>query len=103
MKIYYNGIRDAGVLYKGWWSKGSYTARSGIDNESITFYADGNRMHLSNSIKSVFAVKNDSDVMTDYFEDDRFVVAKGHSRYVECLEAWAQQEAKRAARIARKR
>lgn len=103
MIVYYNGIKDDGVLYKGWWIKGNYTVRSGIDNESITFYADRNREHLSANIRGGFGVQNDSDVMTDYLEDDRFVVNKGHARYAECLGAWAQQEAKRAARIAKKR
>lgn len=38
------------------------------------------------------AVKNDTDTMTDYFDNDRFRVPAGHPRFREALEAYLKKE-----------
>ena len=62
IKFMYNGIKIDGKLIKGFWSKGGYT-----NGAKYCFYADS---YYTPELKEVFNVKNDSDIMTDYFETD---------------------------------
>ncbi len=62
IKFMYNGIKINGKLVKGFWSKGGYT-----NGAEIAFYA---KEYSTPELKEIFNVKNDTDIMTDYFETD---------------------------------
>ena len=54
--------------------------------------------HFSDGVSKAFTVENDSDSMTDYFEDDRIRVEPSHPLYADVKAAYEKQEAKRQAR-----
>lgn len=70
LKIYWNGMKiDGGKLVKCWYS---------AEEKSVTIYADGYGAELP---RQFFAVKNDTDIMTDYFDKDSAVVSEDHPLY----------------------
>ena len=73
IKIYYNGFRLDG-------SKELVKVRYHYDNDSgaVTMYADGYGADLP---RDLFDVKNDTDIMTDYFDKDRATVDPSHPLY----------------------
>ena len=94
--FYYNGIKDAkgGKLQKCWYSSGelrSYPAGT------ITIYAR-DYCRFSAKVNACFAVENDTDTMTDYFDDDKIRVIPGHPLYKAVCAAMAAQDARRTRR-----
>lgn len=84
IKFMYNGIKINGKLIKGHWSKGSYT------NDALyCFYADS---YYSRELREVFFVKNESDIMTDYFETDKIQFFAGDKYLKEVENAWQKKE-----------
>lgn len=66
IKFVWNGIKIDGTLYKGSYSNGPYAKTSKLPEGTITIYMKGsNTPRLSN-----LNIKNESDIMTDYFEND---------------------------------
>ena len=103
LSFYYNGIKENGILFKGRWTKGNYTAQSGISEDSITFYESRcNRATAGAEMKAAFKIKNESDAMTDYFEYDSIVISPENKYYAQCFQAWEKQEAREAARMAKR-
>lgn len=102
MKFYYNGIKtsDRQGLQKCHYSKGNYTAASGLSPEVITIY---NREYtrFSAEIQAAFMVQNNSEMMTDYFEKDRIRIDQAHPMYALVNAAWEKQEAHNAKRQAK--
>lgn len=89
LKFMYNGIKLDGQLYKGWYSKGTYTERSGIPEGTITIYArDYKRFPQIEGLE----IKNESDSMTDYFEEDKIRVYPTNKFYSEVHKAYEKQE-----------
>jgi hypothetical protein len=91
--FYYNGIKDAkgGKLQKCWYSSGelrSYPAGT------ITIYAR-DYCRFSDKVNACFAVQNDTDTMTDYFDSDRIRVLPSHPLYPAVCAAMASQEKRR--------
>ena len=62
IKFMYNGIKIDGKLIKGYWSKANYT-----NGAKYAFFADS---YSTPELRKHFTVKNDTDIMTDYFETD---------------------------------
>lgn len=70
IRFYYNGIKvNGGKLIKCWYS---------LDADSVTMYADSYGAALP---REYFAVRNDSDSMTDYFDKDSAVITAEHPLY----------------------
>ena len=88
--FYYNGIKVDGKLHKCW-----YMMDRGRDASPITIY--GKRYRDLPQIEGL-TVQNDSDLMSDYFENDRIRVTLDSPHYPAVLAAYNQQEAKRKAR-----
>lgn len=89
LKFMYNGIKLDGTLYKGWYSKGTYTEQSKIPKGSITIYArDYKRFPKVEGLQVV----NNSDSMTDYFEEDKIRVFPSNPFYEEVHKAYEKQE-----------
>jgi len=87
----YNGIKIEKTLYKGWYSKGTYTEQSKIPKGTITIYAkDYKRFPKIEGLE----IKNNSDSMTDYFEEDKIRVFPTNKFYEEVHKAWEKQEEK---------
>lgn len=85
LKFYYNGIKvNGGKLQKAFFTRGA---------DTITIYAR-DYVRFSAEIRGIFAVENDSDSMTDYFEKDRIRVKKDHPLYTQVLQAYEAGEAR---------
>ena len=71
IKFYYNGIKLNGGddLIKCGYS---------LNGASVCIYADGYGRQLP---RDIFTVKNDTDVYTDYFDEDRATVSPDHPLY----------------------
>lgn len=95
-RFYWNGLKDdkGAKLQKAYYSAGEYR---GMPDGTITIYArDYNR--FSDKVRAAFAVQNDSDIQTDYFDNDRIRVIPAHPLYPQVQAALAAQEAHRAKR-----
>ena len=78
--IKYNGIKvGKGKLQKAWMD---------IDYSSATVsvYAKGYE-HFSDEIQKEFEVNNESDLMTDYFDKDKFVIKPSTPYHLEAIKA----------------
>jgi len=89
LKFYWNGIKEnGGKLQKAYICGGKYT---GFPEGTITIYAR-EYTRFSQGIRAIFEVENDSDIMTDYFEDDKIRVTPGHPLYAEVKAALDKRE-----------
>lgn len=99
LKFYYNGIKeDGGKLQKCSYYLGQLIS---YPSGTITIYGKHYK-DFSKGVHEVFKVENGTDIMTDYFEDDRIRVEPTHPLYAAVLESYQKQEQKRAARYAKK-
>lgn len=99
--FYWNGIKDTkgDKLQKCWYSGGKLTNHP---DGTITIYArDYSR--FSDKVRACFKVENDTDTMTDYFDDDRIRVIPSHPLYSQVQAAMRAQESHREARAAKRR
>ncbi len=81
IKFVWNGIKINGTLYKGSYSTGPYTNESGLPQDTVSIY-----MNRSNTPRlPELEVTNDSDIMTDYFENDT-VYVRPSSKYFEAAQ-----------------
>lgn len=90
VKFMWNGIKVDGELYKAHYSMGNYTTDSGIPEGTITIYGK----HYT-SLPSIagLTIENDSDAMTDYFENDRVRVTPDNKYYGEVKAAYEKMTA----------
>lgn len=89
LKLYYNGIKGTdGKLQKCMYSMGGYAK---LPQGTITIYAKEYK-RFSAEIREQFAVENNSDGMTDYFETDRIRVLPDHPLYPNVLAALQKRE-----------
>lgn len=88
LKFMYNGIKLDGQLFSGFYSMGTYTECSGIAQGTITIYANDYKSFPS--IEGL-QIHNESDSMTDYFEEDKIRVEPTSKYYTEVLEAFNKQ------------
>jgi len=95
LKFFYNGIKASdGKLQKCSYSKG-YSH----DPQAITIYAR-NYNRFCKEIRAQFTVENNTDSMTDYFEEDRIRVNADHPLYAQVAAAEAQKAARWEKRMA---
>lgn len=92
IKYFWNGIKAQGVN-GGKLLKGHYTEQDGI----ITLYAWN-----YGGFRGLQGVINNSDIMTDYFESDRFNFDQKSPQWAEVLAAYEKQEKKTIARLEKK-
>ena len=71
LKVQKNGIKFKGEYIPCWYSIGNYTKESKIEQNTITVYSKTYK-HLPN-IEELNTINN-SDIMTDYFEKDKWRV-----------------------------
>lgn len=88
-KFVWNGIKINGEFFKGHYTKGPYTATSGIPEGTITVYMSGYK-----SLPRIegLNIENDSDIMTDYFETDTVRIFPGTMYYEEAAKAHKAHE-----------
>lgn len=93
IKFFWNGIKDSeaneGKLQKVFYSDGEFV---NLPAGTITIYARDYR-RLSNGIREMFRVINESDIMTDYFENDTIRVDPSHILYPQVKAALDAQKA----------
>lgn len=78
LKFYYNGIReDNGRLQRCSYSDGELLH---YPKGTITIYGKGYHA-FSVGVCEAFAVENNSDMVTDYFENDKIRVTPDHPLY----------------------
>ena len=85
IKFVWNGIKVDGELYKCWYSGSDLV---GFPKGTITIY--GKNYKDLPRIEGL-NVQNDSDSMTDYFENDRIRVTPDNKWFEEVKKAYAQQ------------
>jgi len=85
LKFFYNGIKaNGGKLQKVWYNLGNtidYPGKSTITIDKSDY------VRFSPEVHEAFKVENNSEMMTDYFEQDRICVTAEHELYAEVLEA----------------
>lgn len=74
IRFFYNGLKtdDHEKLQKAFYSE--------YENGNICVHAEGYD-DFSKEIKDQFSVANNTDIMTDYFEKDRFQISPSHPLY----------------------
>lgn len=87
-KAFYNGIKLGKQLVKGHWSKGGHVEGDDI----ITFYA---KDYKPSNLEKYFDVRNNTDLMTDYFDKDKIDFRPGDKFYKQALEAFNAQTNRR--------
>jgi len=97
IKMMYNGIKVGGKLYRGWFAKSGYVRNGSVCNDTITFYAKSSTPNLPRKIG--LYVENDSDITTDYFDNDRVHFAPEHNLYQDVLAAWKKAEIRRSEKV----
>lgn len=92
LKFFYNGIKvNGGALQKC-----SYSISTLISYPAgtITIYGK-NYERFSKEIREAFTVENDTDSMTDYFDNDFIRVMPDHPLYSQIVDAHGQQAVRR--------
>lgn len=88
IKFMYNGIKIDGKLIKGFWSKANYT-----NGAKYAFFADS---YSTPELREHFTVKNDTDIMTDYFETDTIYFFEENAEIENAIKQNEIKTAKRA-------
>lgn len=97
IKFLFNGIKIEGKLIKGFYSKGQY-----LNGAVGCFYVHGYFSGQSELLRKYFKVENDTDIMTDYFDDDKIYFFE-NDKYLDEFEKMVQQNKIRHAKQAVKR
>lgn len=96
IRFVYNGLKVEGKLYRAY----IWKDRDGGFTVSAKGYGS-----FPAVVGEVFKVRNESDLMTDYFDHDTFTVSAGHTMHAEVLAVFqkneARDEARRQARLAK--
>lgn len=89
IRFYWNGIKvDGGALIKCGFSVAT-------DRKSVTMYAHGYGAEIP---RDLFDVKNETDLYTDYFDNDRATIDESHPFFKYALFVGMKAEARSAAR-----
>lgn len=99
VKFMWNGIKVDGKLYRAYYYTGKYTEASGLPEGTITVYAK-DYIHFPR-IEGL-QIKNDTDIMTDYFETDRIRITPDNKFYNEVVEAVKKSNEHNEKRFAKK-
>lgn len=97
IKFLFNGIKIEGKLVKGYYSKGKF-----LNGAVACFYAHGWFKGQSELLRKYFNVTNDSDSMTDYFEEDHIYFYE-NDKYLDEFEKMVKLNEIRNAKSALKR
>lgn len=97
IKFLFNGIKIEGKLIKGYYSKGQY-----FNGAIGCFYAKGYFTGQNELLRKYFQVENDTDIMTDYFDDDKIYFFE-NDKYIKEFEQMIKQNEIRHAKQAIKR
>lgn len=85
VKFMWNGIKIDGQLYKGKYSMGPYTETSTLPEGTVTIYMDSRNLYTPRI--NGLEIENDSDIMTDYFENDTVRIRPGTIHYDAAVKA----------------
>jgi hypothetical protein len=95
LRFFYNGIKAAdGKLQRCWYSDAQLRSHPA---GTITIYGRG---RFSKDVAAEFIVENNTEMQTDYFEDDRIRVEPDHPLYAEVAAALAKQQEHRDRHVA---
>lgn len=99
IRFFYNGLKvGKGKLQKGHWSLVVPTSAVTADiPPHITLYGRG-LQGFSTEICEAFGVENNSDSMTDYFENDRIKFSVNHPRFIDAAAALTKRLSRDIAR-----
>jgi len=90
LQFYWNGIKEnGGQLQKAFYLDGKYVNHP---DGTITIHARDYR-RFSSGVRAEFVVENGTDIMTDYFEEDRIRVEPTHRLYADVRSALEKQKA----------
>ena len=98
VKFMWNGIKVDGTLYKAHYSIGGMNGGA-WDKNTITIYG---KNYIDLPAVEGLNIENDSDIMTDYFENDRIRVTPNNKYYGEVLAAYNKQNEHVEKRLAKR-
>lgn len=99
IKFFWNGIKGAdGKLQRAWYSDGPW---NNLPSDCITIYARNYR-RFSKEVAEAFAIENNTDLMTDYFENDKIRVFPTHALFADVKAAVVKAKAHHAAVVAKR-
>jgi len=103
IKFYYNGLKvDGGKLQKASYSfQSEWTTGNRTVPTQLTLYGK-NYKSFSKDVCDALTVQNDSDLMTDYFEQDRIRIQPGHPLFVAAAKGYVKHTEKIIARMAKR-
>lgn len=106
LKFYYNGIKaNGGKLQKASYYESDYAGQD-YPAGTITIYAREYR-RFSEEVAEAFAIQNDTDLMTDYFDNDKIRVVPFNRYYAHvkaaCDAQYARYDKLQECRLARSR
>lgn len=95
IRFLFNGLKVNGKLYPAYLSKNENQS-----GEIIIYVSARNYGTFPAEVREAFNVKNDSDMMTDYFETDSFTIGEDSVYWKDALAAVIKLEAKNQKRYA---
>lgn len=103
-RYHFNGIKiDGGPLSKGHWSftRSWTTVTDRVIPNQLTLYGK-DLNDFDPAVSKLFTVENDTDGMTDYYEDDRIRIPADHPEFPAAIQAWAKQQERAAKQLDRR-
>lgn len=85
LKFYYNGIKSSD---KEGLQKCFYSFRKLINGEKCIKIYGRERIRFSKEIREAFEIKNESDMQTDYGEDDSIYIFKSNPYFYQVADAY---------------
>ena len=104
IKFFYNGLKVGnGKLQKAHYSFQApwYDNSKTYKPAEITIYGK-HYVDFSKEVAEIFEIQNNTDMMTDYFEQDRIRVSPMNIMFKQVAEAYVKQEQKRIARATKR-
>jgi len=88
IKFFYNGLKvSEGALIKGHWSLIEAWVNAGRQIETHIVMYCRDYASLPEAVRNEFKVENNTDITTDYFEQDRVRIHMSHPRFFDAAEA----------------
>lgn len=98
LKFFWNGIKDTSAKMQ----RCSYTDGKLLHHPEGTITIYGTDLHgFSNAVRAAFTVENNTDLLTDYFEDDHIRVLPDHPLYSQVKAAMLARQARYAGKVVR--
>ena len=94
-RFFFNGIKVNGRMFRCFFSMSREDGSIGV---SVRGYES-----LPSEVRSLFAVTNSTDTMTDYFDSDHFTIPAGHALWPAAFAAYTRRLERDVERLSKRR